>query len=83
VAAADAGRPLALAHVSDFSRDYDARWQHIVDEFHAANAAKDQAGQGPGGACVAQDTAHWDVGRVVVDPRSVVKITNSWSECKR
>ena len=51
VAAADAGRPLALADVSDFTQDYNVRWQRIVDEFHAANAAKDQAGQGPGGAC--------------------------------
>lgn len=81
VAAADAGRPLALADVSDFAQDYNVRWQRSVDEFHAANSAKDQAGQGPAGACIAKmpPTGRREGGG---RPPATVKITNSWSECK-
>jgi hypothetical protein len=35
--------PLELSDVSDLASSYNAEWQHIIDQFHAAAAAKDNA----------------------------------------
>jgi hypothetical protein len=52
VAAADGGRPLALNDISDVAKDYNAQWQKIIDQFHAAAEAKQSSGTPSGGGCV-------------------------------
>jgi hypothetical protein len=52
IAAADAGRPLTLNDISDVARNYNAQWQHIIDQFHAAEQAKQNAGKSSAGSCV-------------------------------
>jgi hypothetical protein len=42
VAAADGGRPLTLNDVSNVAGNYNAQWQKIIDQFHAAAAAAQQ-----------------------------------------
>jgi hypothetical protein len=52
VAAADGGRPLTLNDISDVARDYNAQWQKIIDQFHAAAEAKQNSSSPGGGGCV-------------------------------
>ena len=57
LAAADGGRPLTLNDVSDVAKDYNAQWQHIIDQFHAAAEAKQNAANPPAGSCVSMGIA--------------------------
>lgn len=45
ISAADAGRPLALSDVTDYFRDYNQQWRHIVDMFHSMSQQASQATQ--------------------------------------
>jgi hypothetical protein len=73
VAAADGGRPLALNDISDVARDYNAQWQKIIDQFHAAAEARQSSANPSGGGCVSKELAggvnlvpmyagHWSYG---------------------
>jgi hypothetical protein len=55
IAAADGGRPLTLNDVSDVAKDYNAQWQKIIDQFHAAAQAK--SGSPVAGGCVSMALA--------------------------
>jgi hypothetical protein len=73
VAAVDSGRPLALDDISDVARDYNAQWQHVIDQFHANAEAKQNASTPAPGSCVSMGmfagirqvpmyTGHWVYG---------------------
>jgi hypothetical protein len=52
IAAEARARPLELSDVSDVASSYNAQWQHISDQFHAAAAARDNASNRGRLACV-------------------------------